>query len=621
MLPTTVRCLLLHRIVMAVAGALILMASTAADESHPTTVTALWKDFDPRSDPLEAETIREWTSDGAVLRVVRFRIGTFKGQPARMAAFYGFPSGSQQKHPAIMHIHGGGQRADLAEVACLVARGYAVLSVNWGGREMEGAQPGEANTDWGVVDPTQKNVAGYSSMLPGPKQFYDDRESPKNCNWYLLTLGCRRGLTFLEQQPEVDAEKMGVEGFSMGGHLTMYVAGCDTRVKAAVPAAGGSGWRTAPHAFDGGIAQIDHINGDVTWFNQTLGFESYAPLIHCPLLHRGAANDFHGWLDDVYRTNRLITGQPVRFAWSPHFNHRLTPAVAITMPLWFDQYLKGGTALPATPDSAWSLATDDGVPVMTVTPHGAGAWPCTHCDIYYSVGGDPRARFWRSAEVTRNGSSFIGRLPLSSAEVPLFAFANVYFALPSPQVLPYMPDIREFCLSTWLLSATPEQLTQAKVHALAPASAVIDDFRHGWRDWYRLEKDNSTYWQDWTRKITDPEWRGAAGAHLAISLLMPETHRIDFVAIQNEWRNYRGPRKTFLCSKIVNGAASIHTISLGIEDFSNCDDGTPLGSWAQLDEFGMCANFREGTSTMPLVAWKGAVPVFSRLEWIPHPQH
>jgi hypothetical protein len=47
---------------------------------------------------------------------------------------------------------------------------------------MEGAQPGDPNTDWGAVDPTQLNVQGYSSMLPGPKQFYEDREHPKNNN-------------------------------------------------------------------------------------------------------------------------------------------------------------------------------------------------------------------------------------------------------------------------------------------------------------------------------------------------------------------------------------------------------------------------------------------------------
>ena len=46
-----------------------------------------------------------------------------------------------------------------------------------------------------------------------------------------------------------------------------------------------------------------------TVFRRTLSFESYAPLIKCPVLHRSATNDFHGWMDDVYRTDALIPHQ------------------------------------------------------------------------------------------------------------------------------------------------------------------------------------------------------------------------------------------------------------------------------------------------------------------------
>jgi hypothetical protein len=65
----------------------------------------------------------------------------------------------------------------VSEVKLLVARGYAALSVNWGGSGTvrtgpfkhlrEVAKPGDPNTDWGAVDPTQLNVQGYSSMLAG----------------------------------------------------------------------------------------------------------------------------------------------------------------------------------------------------------------------------------------------------------------------------------------------------------------------------------------------------------------------------------------------------------------------------------------------------------------------
>jgi hypothetical protein len=630
----------------------------------PQSVVELWAGYDPRKDPIETEVIREWKEDGGVFRHVRYLIGTFKGKPARMAAIYGFPAGGGQNHdnkshdfaqddfakrkdrfPAVMHIHGGGQRGSLSEVKLLVARGYAALSVNWGGsgtgkppfNSVEGAKPRDPNTDWGAVDPTQLNVEGYSSMLPGPKQFFEDREHPRNCNWYLLTLGCRRGLTFLEQQPEVDAQRLGVHGYSMGGNLTMYVAGTDSRVKAAVPGVGGQGWRWQPHEFIGGVVQQEHIKGDVKTFRRTLSFESYAPLIRCPVMHRSASNDFHGWMDDVYRTDALIKDQPVRHSWSVHFNHRLTPEVAVTMPLWFDHFFKDGPALPETPASELVLKTQDGVPRLRVTPrsgglkpppsHGAVAnrpsleMPVARCDIYYSVDPDPRARFWRSAEVVREGDVFTARLALEMTERPLFAFANVFYTLPKPVSMAELPGygkepISEVCLSTALHSAKPDVLSAAGVRATEKPATLIEDFAHGWRDWYRHNVGNPDHWQNWTRKITDPKWRGPDGAKLAVTLKVAETNRMAFVVVENEWRSYRGQKKTFVCEKEIAGDPGNQTVVLEAADFkSTAADGAPLKSWSQLDVLGLCAYHQEKGQPAKPPRWNGPAPEFIRLEW------
>jgi hypothetical protein len=594
----------------------------------PQSVIELWADFDPRSDPLEVELVREWKSDGMVLRYVRFLVGTFKGKPARLAAFYGFPEGTTGKLPAVMHIHGGGQRADLNEVKVLVARGYAALSVNWGGREMEDGQPGDLNTDWGAVDPTQWNSGNYSSMLPGPKQFFEDREHPKNCNWYLLTLGCRRGLTFLEQQPEVDPGRLGVHGWSMGGNLTMYVAGSDARVRAAVPGVGGAGWRWQPHEFTGGVAQLDRIRGDVEMFRRTLSFESYAPLIRCPLLHRSGTNDFHGWMDDVYRTDALIQDQPVRHSWAPHLNHRITPEVAVTMPLWFDQCLKSAPPLPETPASELVLKTEQGVPLLRVTPRSA--WPVARCDIYYSIDSDPRARFWRSTSAMREEDVFTAELPLNALNTPLFAFANVFYTLPKGESLPQLPQfrnttIREVCLSTSLHAAKREELAASGVRTTSEPTRLIDDFARGLRDWFPLNEGNRDHWQFWTRKITDPKWRGPDGARLAITLKLPQANRLGLVVIENEYRSYRGPRRIFVCEKEVSGSRDEQTILLDVTDFKDADNGESLKAWSQLDMLGIGARAQSMNphgKFKPLpnqparpASWNGPAPEFTRLEW------
>ncbi|MCB1275732.1 dienelactone hydrolase family protein, partial [Prosthecobacter sp.] len=436
-----------------------------------------------------------------------------------------------------------------------------------------------------------------------------------NNNWYLLTLGCRRGLTFLEQQPEVDAERIGIFGHSMGGNLTMHVAGTDDRVKVAAPSVGGQGFRTEPHEMMGGKAQQENIHGDTALFARTLGFENYAPRIHCPVMHLSGTNDFHGWMDDVYRTNALIKDQPLRYAFSPHLNHRFIPEVAVTRPLWLDHCLKGGPALPETPKSEWELKTADGIPVMRVMPD-TSSLPIARVDIYYSIDPDPRARFWRDAVAVKKGDAWEAKLPVLSTDEPLYAFANIYYTLPKSETLPHLPAITDVCLSSLLHSAMSVDLQAAGVKATDEKLRLIDDFARGWHDWYRLNEQSPALWQNWTRKITDPKWRGPDNAKLSITLTMPETNTITIVLQENEWRSYRGKRMTYICRREVPGAAAPQTLALSPADFKT-SDGVALANWSQIDQLGLCAQFedrQQGQRTQP-ANWKGPAPEFLRVAW------
>lgn len=633
----------------AAAAALSRHLPALADEHQrtPQTAAELWGLFDPRRDPLQTELIREWEAGGIRLRHVRFLVGTFRGMAARLTAIYGFPASQQNsgsRLPAVLHIHGGGQRGSLSEVRFLAARGYAGLSISWGGSStgkppvnpLEGAEPGDPATDWGSVDPTQLNVPGYSTVLPGPRQLLTDREDPRNNNWYLLTLGCQRALTFLEQQPEVDPERLGIHGYSMGGNLTMYTAAADRRVRVAVPGVGGAGWRWQPHEFAGDQGRPqDPVTGDLELFRSTLSFESVAPLIRCPVLHRSATNDFHGWMDDVYRTNLLIPEQPLRYSWSIHMNHRLAEETAVALPLWLDQHLQGGPALPETP--AVRLLLSSGEPPGLEIRLAEHSWAVDHCAVYYSVDGDPRARFWRSSDVTEqskqqqpangqgtatgSGPCFQASLPLESLERPLFAFANVFYRLPQPVDMSELPGFRDpvqrLCLSSMLLSATPQQLQTAAVQASLQRGSLIDDFSRGLRDWYQLNAAHVSLVQTWTRKLTDPLYQGAAGNRLRISLLMQRTNWLSFVIVQNEWRNYRGPRMTWVCEREISGSDDVQELELTAEDFVAADgSGGKLADWTGLDQFGVCAHFSERRERTEVRPWQGAPASLKRLEWV-----
>ena len=596
---------MVHRFLALIALLVAPLVAPAAEPKAPDTVTALWADFDPRKEALDAKLVREWEKDGIVYRTVTFHVGTFKGKPARMAAFYAFPKGAK-KLPALLHLHGGGQRAFRHEVAFYARRGYACLSVNWGGREMEDAKPGDPNTDWGAVDPTQTNVPGYANLKPGDK-YLDPFDSPRNNNWYLLTLGARRGLTFLEQQPEVDADRLGVYGHSMGGNLTVYVAGCDSRVKAAAPSVGGSGFRTRPWPL-----LPEHKpqlpNGDVKLFDATLGFESYAPHIQAPLLWLGSTNDFHGVMDDTYRTGALIPHKNVRYAFAPHLNHRFTPEFEVARPLWFDQHLKKAFTFPKTPDSELTLAAADGVPELRVTPDASQ--PVTAVYVYYSIDPDPRARFWRSASAKKTGATWSARLPIPTTDRPLFAFANVVHPLKKAEPVPFAKPTDTYALSSLLHTRTPKELQKAGVKATDKPTSLIDDFAHGWRDWYTLSTDNPHHWEFSTRKVSDPTWQGQPGQRLTFEVTAEKPNELVVILTENVFRPYRGKQRQATAVVKLAGGKEPQTVSLKLTDF-----GDGPASWQTVDLLSLRAYVDADGKVLGSKTWAGSQPRFRNLRW------
>ena len=591
---------------------LVAVGTLRAEDDVPRDVRSLWANFDPRQVPLDTSTVRQWEKDKITCRYVTYRIGTFKGQQARMAAFYAFPTGAKGV-PGLLHLHGGGQRAFQHEVEFYARRGYACLSINWGGREMEDAMPGDPNTDWGTVDPTQDNVPGYSNLKPG-EIYLDPGESPRNNNWYLLTLGSRRGLTFLEQQPEVDPGRLGVYGHSMGGNLTMYVAGTDGRVKAAAPSVGGQGFQTMPLPLLP-EQRPRRVNGNVELFRATIGFQSYAPLVKAPLLWLSATNDFHQYMDDTYRTADLMSGV-LRFSLAPHLNHRFTPPFAVTRPLWMDQYLKGTFQFPETPATKLVLGGKDGVPRLEVRPDMSR--PIAHVHILYSVDPDPQARFWRTAlKISRQGDQWSAPLPILSSDEPLFASANVHYKLEKPEEVPFARPTSTFALTSQMHTATPAHLQQAGVKATDKPARLIEDFSRDWQDWYRLSADNPHHWQYWTRKICDPKWRGTTGNKLTLEVRSDQPNELVIMLTENFFRSYRGRQQEYLALVSLAGGDDWQRVTLSPSDFTTPDKQQPLESWQQVDLLGLRAFYQQRGSEKIFGSnrWKGPQPHFRNMRW------
>ena len=356
---------------MLLLGGLMLQPALWA-ESIPQNVTELWAGFDPRKDPLETEVLKEWEQEGVVCRVIRYQVGVFKGAPSKVAAFFAFPKGAT-KLPGLVQLHGGGQSASLESVVADAQHGYASISLNWGGNKLNfGRTPmtyDGPQTDWGKLDathPPQRNTVNHFVGALAPDEYtLDAVESPRNSNWFLVLMAARRAITFLEQQPQVDATRIGAYGHSMGGKLTTDLAGIDPRVKAAVPSCGGAG--------DISEGRSDLPGGLKTKLPPMelacISDNAYIPRITCPVLWLSPTNDFHAHIDNMAWNWRDLPDARTRFSISPHLNHRHTDEHAITQLLWFEEHLKGADfKMPQTPKLALNLTAPDGVPAITVTP-------------------------------------------------------------------------------------------------------------------------------------------------------------------------------------------------------------------------------------------------------------
>lgn len=459
----------------------------SGEAAVPDNVVDLWKDIDFQKDDLETEIVKEWSEDGVVCRYVIFTVGTFKGERSRLAAFYTFPEGAAEV-PAVVWAHGGGQRADLEHGKYFARNGYAMIDINWGGREiLEGV---EKNTDWGAIDPSQgpkfysgaKRKGTKLNLLPDEFTI-DPVLSPRNGNWFMLAYAGRRAITFLEQQPEVDADSLGFTGFSMGGNITSYVS-IDPRLKAVVPMVGGAGFITSdsPGIPDSGMARgfKDHVK----LFADTMESQSYYPHTNCPVLLLSASNDFHSRFEFIYQCMDALPHDQWRVSQHMHLSHNLGPEQWILMNLWFDKYLRNGSIeIPVTPTAVMELEPDGGTASFRVTPDLVEEMEGLEgVEIFYSHDPNPKSRFWISAEAAKKDGVWLATLPVRE-ELPLYAFAQCTYAL-GDKFNSFQGTATSISITSNQGVYLPEVIKAERLFEKAKPEAVLTDFeKDGFRDW------------------------------------------------------------------------------------------------------------------------------------------
>ncbi len=582
-------------------GVLISISATAADKSNdslppmtpetlPADIPALWASFDASKDPINMEVLHAYEKDGVSIQMISYAVGIFKGKEVRMGGYLAYPSDIDGKIPGIVQIHGGGQRAMADYASGIAQNGYAILATNWGGRLMEHQEPGKpaegtVATDWSPLDATQKHNAWFASTKPD-ELTYDDFDSPRNNNWFLINLANKRAITVLQQLPFVDADKIGVHGHSMGGKLSVMLAGTDERIKVAVPSCGGTG--NAPAALKARKGNSARPQAIEPLYAKYIDDAQMLPYVTCPILYKGPQNDFNGLLSNMaFNWRKIPATTPVRYSITPHMNHRHTLESDFIDLLMFEHYLKGSYRLPQTPRISVDLKGDAIGPVITVQVDASQE--VTRVEIFYSQDPNGQFRFYRSAEVTQQGTVYTASAPITSTHLGFFAMANVYYKHPAelnlqgPRWTPSPAD-------SYILSTNLEKFEIPEVQAAQPTVTdattrmIQANFEHdGKPDWYRYSKNRLN-----TRKIRDPKWRGPVGATLAIDVLDPLGGNLimefEFNSYSKYGREY--PHGNFYCLTPIEGSEEWQTAEISLDDLkpvrADRFNGMPV-DWQTLD--------------------------------------
>jgi len=297
----------------------------------------------------QVEVEREWDGGGFRIQYISYQVEADE----RAHAYLAIPDGARPDggYPGVVCVHG---------------------TTNWGARRTLGLppEPGDphaAKLSAGLDYARQLVRRGYATISPehfcaaarlpeeGPYEtaaFY--RKHPDWSAVGKYAYDSRIACSVLAARPEVDANRLGVTGHSLGGHGSIWLAAYDDRIRCAAPSCSGSTFRENPEPL--------HWSRDYwyIYFPQLRAEFLAGRKIQCdfhemmsliaprPLLERFALNDgdptgqahrttLHLKLQELYR---LLGAEPAHAFLVFGDGHAIPDLSNACMLSWMDRWLK-----------------------------------------------------------------------------------------------------------------------------------------------------------------------------------------------------------------------------------------------------------------------------------------
>ncbi|MBP1988548.1 alpha/beta hydrolase family protein [Paenibacillus eucommiae] len=381
------------------------------------------------------------------------------GEPIQIFVIYGTPINTERV-PAVLHIHGGGQTADVKHVKHWVKRGYASVSYDWTG-------------PWG--DRTQVSTLGGL-----PDKLITDGLSPMQLMMLTRVVVAKTIVKWMKQQAEIQSDHIGAYGISWGGAITWLLNRYESGLRAVAPIYGCGGHFRTDRSY--GNASVPHTAKERFAGEQWLDGIQVAAKQQSPLLMIAATNDDWGWMDAVEEALVRINQVTWSLTTSVNQNHHLDEWTEVTLNAWMDHHLRGKVKeWPRLPEIQLEVREGNGLYARVIPDAVADAVAdanaegnpsyrlCWSWADYSEV--PPPSRYWNVAPLSSGTSDGIHelRVPVVNPQTALYIYADAIY--PNGMKISGLP-----------LRALPQQLGMQQADDVS--SDVLADFQEGNDGWY-----------------------------------------------------------------------------------------------------------------------------------------
>ncbi len=213
----------------------------------------------------------------------------FLGNTSKVFAYLGIPENIDGKVPAMVCIHGGGGKAFKEWVELWVNRGYAAISMDFGGM----GPNGERLADGG---PEQTHEAKFTVSM-GWRDMWT----------YHAVAAIIRANNILRLDPRIDSGCIAATGISWGGYLTCIISGIDKRFSCAIPVYG------CGFLQDNSASDWMNIFGKMSEEDKKIWNDKCDPSIYLaktkmPMMFVTGTNDFAYPLDSLKKSYSVAKG-------------------------------------------------------------------------------------------------------------------------------------------------------------------------------------------------------------------------------------------------------------------------------------------------------------------------